>query len=69
MRFYDREDELKTLRRIEADSHESARFVVLTGRRRVGKTELVKHAFGEDGEGFHPYGSGRQYQHPIRQYL
>ena len=49
MRFYDREDELKTLRRIEADSHESARFVVLTGRRRVGKTELVKHAFGEDG--------------------
>lgn len=49
MKFYDRAAELDTLRRIEADSHESARFVVLTGRRRVGKTELLKRAFGKDG--------------------
>jgi len=49
MKFYDRTIELETLRRIAADAHESARFVVLTGRRRVGKTELLKRAFADEG--------------------
>ena len=45
MRFYNREKELAILRRIREDSLASARFTVLTGRRRIGKTELLKKAF------------------------
>ena len=45
MKFYNRQKELSVLRRIQADSLESARFTVVTGRRRVGKTELLKKAF------------------------
>ena len=36
MRFFDRENEIAELRRIREVSHETARFTVLTGRRRVG---------------------------------
>ena len=49
MKFYDRKNELETLRRIQGESLKSARFTVMTGRRRVGKTELLKHAFGRTG--------------------
>ena len=49
MKFYDRTEELAILRRIRRDSLSSARFTVLTGRRRVGKTELLKHAFAKEG--------------------
>ncbi len=49
MKFYDRKQELETLRRIQGESLKSARFTVMTGRRRVGKTELLKHAFGRTG--------------------
>ena len=49
MKFYDRKNELETLRRIQVKSLKSARFTVMTGRRRVGKTELLKHAFGRTG--------------------
>lgn len=45
MKFYDREIETQTLRRIEAASHEYAQMTVMTGRRRIGKTTLVKHAY------------------------
>ena len=45
MDFFGREDEIKELRRIREISHQNARFTVITGRRRVGKTELVKKAF------------------------
>lgn len=45
MKFYDREIETETLRRIEATSHEYAQFTVITGRRRIGKTTLIKHAY------------------------
>lgn len=45
MKFYNRTKELETLKRIQESSIESARFTVLTGRRRIGKTELIKHAF------------------------
>lgn len=46
MKFYDREIETDTLRCIEATSREYAQMTVLTGRRRVGKTTLIKHAYG-----------------------
>ena len=48
MKFYDREIETETLRRIEATSHEYAQMTVITGRRRIGKTTLIKHAFGAE---------------------
>lgn len=44
MKFYDREIETETLQRIEATSREYAQMTVLTGRRRIGKTTLIKHA-------------------------
>lgn len=45
MRFFDREKETETLRKIEELSHENAQFTVITGRRRVGKTWLVTHTY------------------------
>ena len=47
MRFFDRENEIAELRRIREVSQETARFTVLTGRRRVGKTELIARALGD----------------------
>ncbi len=45
MKLYDREIEAETLRRIEATSGRYAQLTVITGRRRIGKTTLIKHAF------------------------
>ncbi|MDR1181479.1 MAG: ATP-binding protein [Bacteroidales bacterium] len=45
MKFYDRESEIDILRNIEEDSNSSARMTLLMGRRRVGKTTLLKNAF------------------------
>ena len=45
MKFYGREHEIALLRNIRKKSLESARFTVMTGRRRVGKTELLRRAF------------------------
>ena len=42
MRFYDRERELAKLREIASLSRDSSHLVVITGRRRVGKTELIR---------------------------
>ena len=42
MRFFDRETEFERLREIEDLSHEVAQFTIITGRRRIGKTEMVK---------------------------
>ena len=47
MRFFDREQEFEKLREIEELSHETAQFTIITGRRRIGKTEMVKRYFGE----------------------
>lgn len=44
MQFYDRTNELAILRENEKQSHESAVFTVLMGRRRVGKTSLITKA-------------------------
>ena len=48
MEFVGREDEIRELRRIRELSRNTARFTVITGRRRVGKTELVKNAFSDE---------------------
>ena len=47
MKFFGREEELKALREAREISRENARFTVVTGRRRIGKTELVKRAFAD----------------------
>ena len=42
MRFFDREAEFEKLGEIEELSQETAQFTIITGRRRVGKTEMIK---------------------------
>ena len=42
MRFFDRKQEFDKLREIEELSQEVAQFTIITGRRRIGKTEMVK---------------------------
>jgi len=44
MKFYGREKELATLQEIERISSSYAQMTVITGRRRIGKTTLVKHS-------------------------
>ncbi|MBP5314435.1 MAG: ATP-binding protein, partial [Muribaculaceae bacterium] len=44
MKFYDREKETKALQEIEQLSASYAQMTVVTGRRRIGKTTLVKYA-------------------------
>lgn len=48
MKFYDREIETHTLRKIEETSKSYAQMTVITGRRRIGKTTLIKQAYGTD---------------------
>lgn len=45
MKFYDRDREIESLRKISDLSESSAQFTVITGRRRVGKTSLVWRAY------------------------
>lgn len=46
MKFYNREKELEELRRIRSLSfNKNSRMTVVTGRRRIGKTSLIKRAF------------------------
>lgn len=45
MKFYDRQNEINVLQQIESRSAESAQMTTVTGRRRVGKTTLLKQAF------------------------
>ncbi len=47
MKFYDREIETKTLREIEETSRNFSQMTVITGRRRIGKTTLIKHALAD----------------------
>lgn len=48
MRFYDRTDEIKELRRIDELANKHAQFTVLLGRRRTGKTTLMMEAFKKE---------------------
>ena len=45
MRFFDRKDEVATLKEILELSKSNAQFTVVTGRRRIGKTSLVWKAY------------------------
>jgi AAA+ ATPase superfamily predicted ATPase len=45
MKFYDRISEITALRSIEQASAETAQMTMMVGRRRVGKTTLLKNAF------------------------
>ena len=45
MRFFDREEEIATLREIREKARSIAQFTVVTGRRRIGKTSLVWRAY------------------------
>ena len=50
-KFYDREREMERLREMQRQAYEDcSRFVVLTGRRRVGKTSLVYRLMEESKE-------------------
>lgn len=44
MRFYNREKETELLQKIEQRSKNYAQMTVITGRRRIGKTTLIRHA-------------------------
>lgn len=48
MKFFGREKESKLLQEIANRAKENAQFTVLSGARRIGKTSLVKHVFGEE---------------------
>lgn len=47
MKFYNREKEMEALKGIEAKSASFAQMTVITGRRRIGKTALIRHSFGK----------------------
>jgi AAA+ ATPase superfamily predicted ATPase len=47
MKFYNREKELQNLRDIQKSSLQSSKMTVIVGRRRIGKTKLIKEAFPE----------------------
>jgi len=55
MRFYDRERELARLDEIASLSRRASHLAVVTGRRRVGKTELIRRF----AEGWPQNGAGR----------
>lgn len=48
MRFYDREQEIAFLKETREQAKTVARFTVLTGRRRIGKTTLIKEAYKDE---------------------
>ena len=43
MKFFDRKAEIERLNEIEDNSKKNANFTVVTGRRRIGKTQLILH--------------------------
>ena len=47
MRVYDREEEIAFLRETREQAEKVARFTVVTGRRRIGKTTLVREAYND----------------------
>ena len=45
MKFYNRTKELTYLKNISDDAKISSRMTVIVGRRRIGKTKLIKEAY------------------------
>ncbi len=61
MRFYNRENEIAELKRICGLSFtQNSRMTVLTGRRRIGKTSLIKKAFENSDEPMLYFFTGRK---------
>ena len=48
MRFYDRQQEMAFLRETREQATKVARFTVVTGRRRIGKTTLIREAYKDE---------------------
>lgn len=48
MRFYDREKDIEYLREARKKAEKTARFTVVTGRRRIGKTTLIRQAYQDE---------------------
>lgn len=48
MRFYNREKEIEYLREARKKAEKTARFTVVTGRRRIGKTTLIRQAYQDE---------------------
>ena len=48
MKFYDREQEISFLRETRDAAEKVARFTVVTGRRRIGKTTLIREAYKDE---------------------
>lgn len=48
MKFFDRTEEIASLREIRRISKDNAQFTVITGRRRIGKTSLVWKAYEDE---------------------
>lgn len=48
MRFFDRTEEIASLREIRGMARNNAQFTVVTGRRRIGKTSLVWKAYEDE---------------------
>lgn len=48
MRFFDRTEEIASLREIRGMAKDNAQFTVVTGRRRIGKTSLVWKAYEDE---------------------
>ena len=47
LKFYNREKEIEQLYKIEQLTEHIAQMTFVIGRRRIGKTALLKEAFGE----------------------
>lgn len=61
MRFYNRENEIAELKRICGLSFtQNSRMTVLTGRRRIGKTSLIKKVFEDSDEPMLYFFTGRK---------
>jgi len=45
MKFYNREKELQNLKAIEESSKQGSKMTIVVGRRRIGKTTLIKEAY------------------------
>ena len=48
MKFYDREKEIAFLRETREAAEKAARFTVVTGRRRIGKTTMIREAYKDE---------------------
>lgn len=48
MDFFDRFDDVALLKRIRENARTAAQFTIIKGRRRIGKTTLLQHVYGEE---------------------